>query len=187
MTDASAYVAEIFAFRAQKDEFFANSPDSPFASEGVYAPFAGLHYFQPDATYRVSAQFRPAANRELFRLSSTGSEPRPQIKAGELTFTLHGRHCLLTAFASLDEPNSRELFVPFRDETTGHETYSAGRYLEIERDADLPGEQTITLDFNLAYNPWCAYSASYICTLPPAENTLPVPVRAGELSPPPSH
>ncbi|HEX5571786.1 MAG TPA: DUF1684 domain-containing protein, partial [Ktedonobacterales bacterium] len=68
----------------------------------------------------------------------------------------------------------------FRDATTGQESYGAGRYLEVEVERDAEGKLYTTLDFNLAYSPWCAYNPAYSCTLPPVENTLSVPIRAGE-------
>jgi uncharacterized protein len=75
---------------------------------------------------------------------------------------------------------AHELFVPFRDATSGRETYGAGRYLEIELQRHAKGAHTATLDFNLAYNPHCAYSSDYSCPIPPPENTLPIAITAGE-------
>jgi uncharacterized protein (DUF1684 family) len=86
--------------------------------------------------------------------------------------------CALQAYKS--DPADDRLFVPFRDKTSGDETHGAGRYLDLEPERHLTADGTWILDFNEAYNPWCAYSDAYACPLVPPENWLPVPVWAGE-------
>ena len=97
-------------------------------------------------------------------------------KAGKLKFSLHGQAYTLTAFVSAEDTARRRLFVPFRDLTAGLETYAAGRYLDLDRTPT----GLYDLDFNLAYQPYCYYDAKYDCPIPPAENRLSVPIRAGE-------
>ena len=176
--NAAEYAAALEDFRREKDGFFGNSAESPIPREQQGARFPGLRYFAPDLGYRVEATLRRLEPPEEVQLGSTRGDLRRQIRFAELRFPLDGRECRLTGFTDeadeADEPH--ELFIPFRDTTSGHESYGAGRYLEVA----YVGESLLTLDFNLAYSPWCAYNAHYSCILPPPENTLPVAVRAGE-------
>lgn len=182
--DAQTYAQAILQARAEKDEFFASYPDSPIPDTERGAGFSGLRYYPPDLAYRVEAEVAPFAERETIMLGSTGGDLRPQVRYAELRFTLEGEPCRLVAFkdanGDLDAPG--ELFVPFRDATTGTETYGAGRYLEAEEHEHGDGGRFAALDFNLAYSPWCAYNEAYSCVLPPPENRLNVSVRAGEQS-----
>jgi uncharacterized protein (DUF1684 family) len=170
------YVAALTELRREKDAFFAAEPDSPIPHDQRGAAFAGLRYFAPDARYRIAAAVTPFERQDIVQLGTTRGQVRPQRRFAELHFALDGQDCRLVAFADLDDEHPSELFVPFRDATTGKESYGAGRYLEVP----FAGEESLTLDFNLAYSPWCAYNDAYTCIVPPAENVLPVPVRAGE-------
>ena len=97
---------------------------------------------------------------------------------GRLMFELYGRPCRLTVYQGLDEHSAADPpFVPFTDATSGDETYGGGRYMDVR--PLVPGVDTVTLDFNFTYHPYCAYSERYSCPVPPAENALPVAVRAG--------
>lgn len=180
--DHEDYLAELREYRRQKDAAFGDDPGSPIPAEERRGGFAGLRYFDPDPAYRVQAELIPFEEPEVAILGSTKGDLREQLRFGELRFTLAGEPCRLTAFKDADDPDAGEIFVPFRDATTGKETYGAGRYLETEDSAPDHGHEprTVTLDFNLAYSPWCAYNVAYSCTLPPAENKLSVAVRAGE-------
>jgi len=177
--DEVAYAAAVNNYRAQKDEAFATDPDSPLGWAEQQS-FEGLSYFPPDLAYRVVAHVVPFAQPETVQLGSTQGDVRPQLRFAELRFTLEGHVLRLTGFQELDAESRDELFIPFRDATTNKESYGAGRYLEVTIERDSAGAPIATLDFNLAYNPWCAYSPAYSCTLPPVENTLPVAISAGE-------
>lgn len=174
------YTEAVNEYRARKDEAFATSPDSPISEEDRNGEFSGLSYFPPDEAYRVVARVVPFARQDVVQLGSTKGDVRPQVRFAELLFSLNGQDVRLTGFQDVDPENGDELFVPFRDATTGKESYGAGRYIEVEVEQGQDGKLTSILDFNLAYNPWCAYNIDYSCTLPPVENTLPVAVRAGE-------
>lgn len=178
--EQNEYIAAVNEYRARKDEAFGNSPDSPISEDEQGDSFAGLSYFPPDPAYRVVATVTPFAEQELVRLGSTKGDIRPQVRFAELRFTLGGQELRLTGFQEPSAPSDDELFVPFRDATTGHQSYGAGRYLEVAVGRAEDGILSATLDFNLAYNPWCAYNIAYSCTLPPAENALPVAIEAGE-------
>ena len=179
------YTREMTAYRQQKDQFFATSPQSPIpASER--SGFHGLRYFAPDQAYRVLAQLVRFPSMEVVQLGTTTGRITEHFRYGEARFTLNSQPCRLTAYKSVPahghehHHEDRELFLPFRDATTGKESYGAGRYLEVEEESGGAGQ--LVLDFNLAYSPWCSYSDQYSCVLPPAENKLAVEVRAGEQS-----
>jgi uncharacterized protein (DUF1684 family) len=168
---------QVEAFRRQKDKYFKESPDSPLLPEDR-EEFDGLHYYPYDPSYRVTATFVAEPHPGIFRVQTTTGDYKEYTRIGRLEFVLNGQHLRLTAFLPPgDEPlHGGRLFVPFRDKTSGRETYGAGRYLDLNRRAT----NEYVLDFNRAYNPYCAYSPYYSCPLPPGENTLPVEIRAGE-------
>lgn len=178
--DARQYIQEMERFRREKDQFFATSPESPIPAE-EREQFQGLRYYPPDLAFRVEAELTPFGNPQVVTLGSTQGDLREQIRFGELRFRIIGEECRLTAFKDADDPYSTSLFVPFRDATSGGETYGAGRYVEIEDEHEDAGPHAIVVDFNLAYSPWCAYSPAYSCALPPQENRLAVAILAGEL------
>jgi uncharacterized protein (DUF1684 family) len=178
------YAWEMKQYRHQKDQFFVTSPDAPIPA-GERQQFHGLRYFEPDLSYRVEATLERFSAPEIVQLGTTTGRITQHYRYGEVRFTLDGQACRLTAYKSADahgfeDEEDRSLFLPFRDATTGKESYGAGRYLEVEEDAG--GSDQLVLDFNLAYSPWCAYSEAYSCILPPAENRLEVAIRAGEQS-----
>lgn len=178
--DNSRYAHEINEQRRQKDRFFAAAPQSPLPHEDRHERFTGLAYYSPDPAFRVTAEVVPFAQPEIVQLATSTGEIRPQARYAELRFRIGSQVMRLYGFADPHEHHTHELFVPFRDATSGRETYGAGRYLEVELDHHADGAHTATLDFNLAYNPYCAYSPDYSCPIPPAENTLPVAITAGE-------
>jgi uncharacterized protein (DUF1684 family) len=182
--DPARYIFEITLYRQRKDESFASSSDSPIPAEQQGEQFAGLKYYPPDLAFRVEADLNPFDTPEVVMLGSTKGDIRRQLHYGELRFRIIGEECRLLAFRDADDPTDTELFVPFRDATSGGETYGAGRYLEVadeSADAAPHAPHTVILDFNLAYSPWCAYNDHYSCILPPPENTLHVAILAGEL------
>lgn len=171
VTDVAAYRQQLAADRRAKDEFFRTSADSPVRDK---AHFAGLAYFPPDPAYRVVARLEPFADKtqKLVVHMSDGSEEVYE-KYAHAVFSLGGQACRLLV-VKLGDTYS----ILFRDATSGRETYGGGRYLELDTKQMEPTRAR--LDFNAAYNPYCAYAPGYACPLPPPENTLPVAVRAGE-------
>lgn len=172
-------------FRRGRDELFKTHPQSPIEA-GERAFFHGLAYFPYDPGCRVSANLEAGDGDEL--LIDTGGEDGAvrYRRAGRLVFELGGQTCRLTVLSLVQYAGG--LFVPFRDATSGHETYGGGRYLfDTAKDTDglvlevTPGSQEVVLDFNYAYNASCAYSPRWACPLAPPENFLKVAVRAGEL------
>lgn len=165
---------EILDLRAAKDEVFRSSDTSPLPEEKL-ASFTGLKYFDPDPDYVVEATFAPSLKPDTIVLQTSSKEPRTAIRAGTFTFSLRNSEHKLVAYTFVGNEGT-SFFVPFTDKTTGHETYYAGRYLDITK---VDGNDYV-IDFNEAYNPYCAYNDRYSCPLVPAENDLSIAIRAGE-------
>ncbi len=169
-----AYLAKLRQARQQKDQTLHNAADSPIPS-AQRATFAGLRYFAPAAAFRVTASITRQPVLLPQPLAMSLGQPESYQRWGTAEFELNGQLQKLTL---LQKTGDKQLFLPFTDPTNGQQTYGAGRYLDV---ALPPAEATeIELDFNQAYNPYCAYNHDYSCPKPPAENRLTVPVVAGE-------
>lgn len=169
------YAAKITAVRAAKDEGFKNGPESPVPADKK-ASLLPLAYFPIDENYAVPAALEPAAERTRITVPTSTGKIRDLERIGALKFTLNGKPLRLTAFIDVESPQVDRLFVPFADQTSGSETYAAGRYMEL----DPTATGIYVIDFNIAYNPYCYYSPEFDCPYPPKENRLEVPIRAGE-------
>ena len=178
-TDIKRLKSEIEEARKQKDGFFKSGYQSPISWE-EREHFKGLNYYPPDAKYRFELELFEHSGKEFLEIEDTKGNIRKFIRWGEFTFDVDGIECKLQAYKS-DEQEER-LFVPFKDLTSGKETYGAGRYLDLESGKSITSEGKWVLDFNKAYNPWCAYSKNYACPFTPTENWLKVPIYAGEKS-----
>lgn len=177
-TPPEDYSARVAAERAGKDAMFRESSDSPIKPEERDKRLP-LAYFPIDENFAVPAQLEPAGQRETIQMPTSTGTLRRMERVGELRFSIKGQPMRLGAFIDTTNPATR-LFVPFTDITSGTETYPAGRYLDI----DPTATGIYTVDFNAAYHPYCYYNSEYDCPFPPAENRLPVPIRAGERLPP---
>ena len=169
------YASTIAAQRTSKDQMFAASPDSPVPADKK-ASLVPLAYFPIDELYAVPAALEPAAERTVLQVPTSTGKIRDIERIGVLKFSLKGQTLRLTAFHEVDQPQMTRLFVPFSDLTSGTETYSAGRYMEL----DPTPTGIYVVDFNVAYHPYCYYSPEFDCPYPPKENRLTVPIRAGE-------
>jgi len=163
-------MSELEEFRQMKDEFFAQDPRSPLTAE-QRRDFKGLKYFPENPALRMEVDVeRFEEQQPIEMLTSTGDLQR-YARYGRFHFDVDGQETALTIYAS-----QHGYFLPFVDSLADEETYGAGRYLEPE-----PLESgKFLVDFNLAYNPYCAYNELWSCPIPPAENRLKVPIRAGE-------
>jgi len=179
--DDSQYIEQLSTARAVKDQAFREAPDSPVPAD-KRAKILPLAYYAIDPSFAVPAVLRLSEERPAFDMLTSSGEPRRMQLVGTLEFTLLGETRSLGAFVPDGTEQITSLFVPFADQTTGKETYAAGRYLDI--DPTTTGYYTI--DFNRAYNPYCAYSPTFECPFPPASNRLTTEVRAGEKAPPPA-
>lgn len=171
VVNAETYRRQMAEERTKKDQFFRTDAESPITAK---KGFTGLSYFAPDPGYRVVARLEPFADKtqKLVVRMSDGKE-EVYDKFAHAVFRLQDETCRLL-IVKLDNTYS----ILFRDATSGKTTYGGGRYLELDP-ANINGNQVI-LDFNTAYNPYCAYNPGYSCPLPPPENSLPVAVQAGE-------
>ncbi|MGQ0537241.1 MAG: DUF1684 domain-containing protein [Methanobacteriota archaeon] len=176
--DVSAYVAHIERYRAARNRYFREDPSSPVRPE-ARATFPGIPFFPIDTAWRIDARLVPLSPEPLLRVPATEGDVREWRDLGTVTFDAPTGRGTLHVYRPLGE-DWDDPFVMFRDETSGRETYGGGRYLEPEETA--PGR--FVLDFNTCYSPFCAYDDSWSCTIPPPENRLAFPVRAGERAPP---
>jgi uncharacterized protein (DUF1684 family) len=181
MVDESyaSYVKMVDAMRREKDFFFREDRDSPIPAR-LRSALNGLAYFPVDARYRVRARLVRDPNPQGVVLATSKGVPREMIRVGSFEFEVEGTPQRLAAYKAVPTPGhhheDRSLFVPFRDGTSGKDSYGAARYLDIE---ELRTDEYV-IDFNVAYNPYCAYSDDYVCPFPPRENWLTVPIMAGE-------
>ncbi len=175
MTGAEDWRRELETERAMKNEFMGRHPESPFVAGRV--PFHELVYFAPDPAYRVTATLERVEPPAEAYLRTNRDNQAVMRYLGDLTFRLHGRALRLRLYHA-GEGVGTAVFVPFRDATSGAESYGPGRYLTLE----LNAQDVYELDFNRAFNPYCAYTDDFECSFPPAENDLPVEVRAGEMA-----
>lgn len=175
------YATAIELYRADKDEVFRRSRGSPIPAAEREA-FAGIPYFPPDESLRFEGlPLEPYAGDQptSFQIPTTDGQLREGERVGSFSFEIGGVSYRLAGYR-LAGGGSDEVFVPFLDQTSGTETYGAGRYLDLQPDLD----GTFVLDFNLAYHPSCVYDPKYSCPLTPAENRLPIRIEAGERLPP---
>lgn len=164
-------MSQLDVFRAAKDRFFKEHPHSPLTGAQREA-FQGLRYFPEQPALRLALPVEPLAERSTLEMQTSTGDTQVYRRLGRLRFTIDGQEATLTLFA--DEAGG--LFLPFADALAGRETYGAGRYLEPEP----LGDGRVLVDFNLAYNPYCAYNDDWSCPITPPENRLKVAIRAGE-------
>jgi len=161
--------------RKMKDRFFAEDWQSPIQPE-EQSKFNSLNYYPPDPNYRF--ELNEHNDKRTVQIEDTGGNIRNLPRWGEFLFKINNEECILQAYKS--ESGEERLFIPFRDATSGKETYGAGRYIDVEYGKDFTSEGKWILDFNKTYNPWCGYSKNYVCPFVPTENWLNLPVLAGE-------
>ena len=156
--------------RREKDDFFQTSNHSPLTRE-QQAGFQGLQYFPENSELNLELELEVFPEQARVQIQTTTGQVQSYDRYGRIRFQVNGQEAVLTVYS-----NEHGLFLPFADSLAGSETYGAGRYLEP---APLPGG-LVHVDFNLAYNPYCAYNEAWSCPITPAENRLKVPIRAGE-------
>jgi uncharacterized protein len=165
--------SELESFRAAKDKFYARDHRAPL-TPAQQRGFKGLSYFPKNTALIINARIDRKVEPGIVRMETTKGEQQEYRRYGVVHFEVDGQPAQVTLYAS---DHSHGLFLAFRDTTSGKETYEAGRYLDVETHGDV-----VRVDFNYAYNPNCAYNPDWSCPLPPAENWLKVPIRAGEMT-----
>lgn len=165
-------------FQQNLNKEFADLTHSPLTAKDL-AVFKSLDFFKIDADYIVEAQFTKAKNEKAFEMKTTTERAPLYVKYGEISFQIKGENFKLNVYQNLElikrKGFKNHLFLPFSDLTSGNETYIGGRYIDLE----IPKEQTIIIDFNKAYNPYCAYNPKYSCPIVPLENDLATYIYAG--------
>jgi len=165
---------------AQKklNEEYADPKKSPLIKEDQKT-FKALDFYAVDMEYCVTAKFKRTPDEKPFYMATTTGRKAKYVKYGELSFILKGKTCKLDIFQNPDllkiEEYKDYLFLPFTDNTNGEGSYTGGRYIDMR----LPKGDSMQIDFNAAYNPYCAYNHDYSCPIPPTQNNLDVAIRAG--------
>ncbi len=165
-------MSELEDFRREKDQFFGRDPQSPLTTQQK-RDFHGLNYFPENPALRLEVKAEELPTKERVEMQTSSGDVQVYTRHSRLHFRVDGQDAELSIYES-----DNGFFLPFVDSLAGKETYPAGRYLEPE---PLPGGRFL-VDFNLAYNPYCAYNEHWSCPLTPFENRLKVPIRAGEKS-----
>ena len=166
-----SYIAKIERIRERQNKSFRKSPNSPLTADQKL-DFKGLSYFLIDEKYKITTEMKIFDKQTEIMVPSTKGDERRYVRFAFIEFELEGQKNRLTI---LKPPQHDYLFLPFKDKTTGNESYKGGRYVEIERLSD----EKIMIDFNLAYNPLCAYNDRWNCAGIPEENILQISICAG--------
>jgi uncharacterized protein (DUF1684 family) len=171
--------SKVEKFRLERDKEFRDPKKSPLESADL-AHFKGLLYFKINPKFTVPARFIRTLSEKKFNMPTSSGITKVHLKYGELKFALAGQEYTLGVYQSEALSQTEEyknyLLIPFKDQTSGKETYGGGRYIDFE----IPTSEQVTLDFNLAYNPSCAFSNRFNCPIPPRENRISVKIKAGE-------
>ncbi len=181
----SALLKEIEDFQKEENEFYLNADTSPLTKKERRA-FEHHDFFEINLDYIVEARFEKIMTVDTVIMGTSAGTKKSYQPFAMIYFKIGEDDCELTVYQSLKLREKEEykdyLFIPFKDVTSGKSSYGGGRYLDIT----IPTTKTIRLNFNLAYNPYCAYTNGYFCTIPPKNNTLKVAIEAG-LKAPPKH
>ena len=172
-------IAELKKFQKELNEGYTNPKETPLRGDN-FTNFKQHPFFPIDLKYRVTAQLKRTENAEPFEIPTSSGRTQPYREYGKSTFVIDGKSYVLTLFQNLNlikRPEYKDhLFLPFRDETKGIETYGGGKYIDLR----IPKGDEIVIDFNQSYHPYCAYNAyDYSCPIVPDENFLPVRIEAG--------
>lgn len=165
-------MSELTEFRRSKDQFAGQDDQSPLTPE-QQKDFHGLNYFDENPSLNLVLDVDTFDKPETIEMQTSTGDIAEYIRWGRVSFDVEGESAELTLYKDSD---GHSVFLPFADATSGSETYGAGRYIDVLVSHD--GKASV--DFNYAYNPYCAYNEMWSCPLTPSENRLKVPIRAGE-------
>lgn len=171
------YIENIERIRAEKDEEYKNSETSPFNLEPK-VKFEPLKYFDVDPAFVFKSKLTEYTPKDTIIIYGTKGEPRSVVKFGYLKFTTQGKTFRMNVYEGISKSGQKYHSLWFTDKTTNDESYGVGRYIDFELNPDP--EFVYTIDFNLAYNPYCAYSPRFSCAIPSKEDYLDLAVKAGE-------
>ena len=173
-----SYIVDIQAERDAKDSLYSLIKESPFGEEQL-TTFKGLNYFPIDEKYKLEARIEILSQEEVVQLQTSTDRMPDYLRYAFVYFTIDKKEYKLTAFKSVDSKDKEYenfLFLPFTDNNSTNDVYGGGRYVDFE----IPTSKIFILDFNKAYNPYCAYNHKWSCVIPPRENALNVAINAGE-------
>lgn len=170
------YLESILQYRSQKNEYMKNNPESPFNFK-LKVEFHDLNYFDVNYELRFKSKLFPYLKKDTIIIFGTKGEPRETVRFGYLTFNYKNRNYKLNVYES-EYSGNKYYSIWFTDRTTNKESYGVGRYLDFELSNDK--DFLYEIDFNLAYNPYCAYSKEYSCAIPTKEDYIDLEINAGE-------
>ncbi|AFL82697.1 Protein of unknown function (DUF1684) [Belliella baltica DSM 15883] len=173
--DPEVYVENIEKEREKQFKFLRFNPESPLDTEQKNN-LGALSFYPIDPAFKVRARLVPAEDRKVITIPMTDGSEEKYIKHSYAEFDLKGVPQKLLLLQSINEIDKRNFFLAFADSTSGLDTYGGGRYLNLRQD----GKNSVSIDFNLAYNPYCAYNPDFACPLPPRENLMELGILAGE-------
>jgi uncharacterized protein len=177
-TASEDFLKEILEFQDKLNRSYKDPEKSPLKKEKLES-FLAHDFFPPNDTFRVEATFKRTPKEKVFKMKTTTERLPDYLKYGELYFELNGKQHRLNLYQNIQLSAKEEykdyLFLPFTDLTSGSETYGGGRYIDFK----IPQSKKVVLDFNKAYNPYCAYNNIYSCPIPPPENFIDEAIRAG--------
>lgn len=180
--DTLKVIRESRDFKLDQDRHFLNKKTSPLTKK-ERRKFKEHRFFPVNMDYCVVAKFERIENGDTVIMKTSANTEKVYIKFAKVYFTIEEVPCELTVYQNVKLSQIKEyedyLFIPFRDQTSGQESYGGGRYIDLK----IPEEDEIILNFNLAYNPYCAYTEGYFCPIPPNENILEVEIKAGAMIP----
>lgn len=170
--DSKKYVDRILEERKGTQKFFKTSNDSPFKGK----KFKGLNYFPPDISFKTTAVIEKLEESDTVMLKTFDNKKVIYLKFAIAKIKLKGEKINLILFKELANKSKNNVFLLFNDRTNGNQTYSGGRYIDL----NFKNSKRIEIDFNKAYNPYCEYDIKYTCPIPPKENNIPIKILAGE-------
>ena len=172
-------IEEVEQFRKMKHESAIDTGTSPLTAKDL-KKFKGFNYYEFNGGYRIAGPFRRTPKEKIFKMPTSGTKTPEYRKYGVFTFELFNQKHELSVYQNIKlltkEGYDDYLFIPFKDHTNGIDTYGGGRYINVT----IPQNDSLIINFNLAYNPYCAYNDRYSCPIPPEENHLDVKITAGE-------
>ncbi|MGE5679335.1 MAG: DUF1684 domain-containing protein [Bacillota bacterium] len=175
--EEQSYINKIEELRKQKNEEMKNSPDSPFNAKGKIH-FEDLKYYEPDPSFVFKSKLIEYEDKDTITVYGTKGEPRKSLRFGYVTINYQNKNYKVNVYKGFSRNGQEYYAVWFTDKTTNDETYGVGRYLDFEKNPNK--DYLYTIDFNMAYNPYCAYSPDYSCAIPTREDYLDVKITAGE-------
>jgi uncharacterized protein (DUF1684 family) len=171
------YIKEVESYRQEKNDFMKNNPASPFSQDSTIK-FEPLNYYAVDPAFVFKCKLNEYPQKDTIIIFGTKGEERKAIRYGYITFNYRNKPFRMNVYKGTTAQGQEYYSIWFTDKTTGNDTYGVGRYIDFDINPD--SSYVYTIDFNLAYNPYCAYSAKYSCAIPTKEDYIDLAVTAGE-------